>query len=267
MGRKKKEDQVLESTNVETNEEVKYTEITPSQYFDIVKGLKQECNSEQLLPVIEMCEKELKKFKILKQTEAARITTNYITMLNKEIKILEAGFKTYVLKEDIEKYIQHLSDNCVFCCEIADYPRSIDEDVFNKIADHIDIFDHIYILFTDYTQKVSNHIDKKTREKDPIMFGAINLDDQSRSFPVVGPRFYYIGDWVDDFCDLTLDKVIESFQKKENRTDVKKEITIPTTQKELNKEATLFNIEEKKSEKIDFISSAEQISQMSGGAN
>lgn len=240
--------------------------LTPSEYFDIVKGLKDTCETEQLLPVIEMCEKELKKFKLLKQTEAARITTNYIIMLQKEIKILEAGFKTYVLKEDIEKYIKDLADKCVFCCEIADYPRSIDEKVFEKIADHIELFDHIYILFTDYTQKVSKTIDKKTREKDPIMFGAIDLDGSSRMYPVVGPRFYYIGDWVDDFCDLTLDKVIESYKKKEKK-DIVKEIKIPETQKELNNMATNFNKESVVSETIDFISSADQIAQISSGGD
>ena len=262
MGRKKKEE-VVATEVTEVKEEVK---LTPSQYFDIIKGMKQEATEESLIKVLELCEKELKRFQITKQTEAARITTNYVQMLKKEIALLKAGFTTYVLKEDVEKYIKKLSDNCVFCCELADYPRPIDDAVFDRIADNMELFDHIYILFTDYTQKVSKKIDKKTREKDPIMFGAINLDGSSRSMPVVGPRFYYIGDWVDDFCDLTLDKMIQSFHDKEKRDDVKKEIKIPKNSMELNVEARKLQKEEKKSETIDIISSADQIASIGGDA-
>lgn len=208
--------------------EVPYEELklTPADYFDRIKSLKEECDEDDLRITLSFAEKQLQKFKLLKQTEAASITNDYITMFQKEIKIIKAGFTTYVLKKDIEFYMNHLSDKAVFCCEIADYPREIPDPIFDKIKDHIDLFDHIYIIFTDYTQKISKAIDKKTREKDPIMFGAVDIKSSNYK-PIPGPRYYFIGDWVDENCDLTLEQVIESYKEKENRDDVTKLATIP----------------------------------------
>ena len=259
MGRKKTD--VNENTEVKKDGEIK---LSPSEYFEKIKGLKAECDSDEFLPILEIAEKQLKQFTLLKQTEAARITTNYIKMVKKEIEIIKAGFTTYVLKEDVEKYMHKLADKCVFCCEIADYPRSIDEKVFKRIENHIDLFDHIYIVFTDYTQKVSKQIDKKTREKDPIMFGAINLDGSSRNYPVIGPRLYFIGDWVDEFCDLTLQEVIESFKNKEKREDIVKTVEIPETTKEFKSEVQKFNKETISNKSVEIVSTAEQIANICG---
>ena len=52
------------------------------------------------------------------------------------------------------------------------------------------------------------------REKDPILFGAIMDGD------VCFDRLYFICDWTDEFCDLTLDQLAEKWDKiheKENR--------------------------------------------------
>lgn len=51
-------------------------------------------------------------------------------------------------------------------------------------------------------------------KKDPILFGVIRNSD----------KLYYIADWVDEYCDLTLEKMFETLQDKVleiNNTSVK----------------------------------------------
>ena len=76
--------------------------------------------------------------------------------------------------------------------------------------------------FTDYTGEKRSKVAKERRDKDPILFANIFTDGK------VSPRMYFIGDWVDDYCDLTLDKMITEISKKEKK----------------NKDEILFNIED-----------------------
>lgn len=62
------------------------------------------------------------------------------------------------------------------------------------------IFDNYVVLHYDPEKKgfALTEIEKKSK-KDPILFGVMK-----------GRRIlYYVGDWIDDYCDLTLDKFAE----------------------------------------------------------
>ncbi|MEN7436416.1 hypothetical protein AAGV27_14815 [Bacillus velezensis] len=69
--------------------------------------------------------------------------------------------------------------------------------------------DRFYVVFTDYTGKVERQIEKERRDKDPILFGTF----QDESSGTLIERFYFIGDWEDEYCDLTLDKMISEVQE------------------------------------------------------
>lgn len=77
------------------------------------------------------------------------------------------------------------------------------------IAKTKDLFDQMYIVFTDYTGKEERKIAAEKKDKDPILFGTF----QDRKQKVCVDRFYYLGDWVDEYCDLTLDKMINQTEK------------------------------------------------------
>ncbi|EQL11139.1 Uncharacterised protein [Clostridioides difficile] len=89
----------------------------------------------------------------------------------------------------------------------------------------------MYVLFTDYTGKITKEISKERRDKDPILFGVFS-DEKSRA---IVDRFYYLGDWEDEYCDLTLEKMINDYKKK-GRQDILKHIITPKSLDELKKE-------------------------------
>ena len=135
--------------------------------------------------------------------------------------------------------IDKVANKQVVILDIASYERVIPEEVANAMIKVKDLFDEFYIVCTDYNSKLSKQVQKERREKDPILFGAF-LD---RDKQAINERFYYIGDWVDEYCDLTLDKMVAEMQEA-NGKDIINEIPIvpiPSTDEELKEKKSFFD--------------------------
>lgn len=201
------------------------TPLTPAEYFEKVKSKITTETPENIQMLYNVTMNKLKKYMITGQKSAAKDLYAKCLHLEKEYQLLEKGVNRYVLRTDIDKYIDDIADECVCVIEMRNFDRPIPDDIVDIVADTMDIFDEFYIVFTDYTGEKRSKIAQEKREKDPILFGNIFLDGR------VSPKMYFIGDWVDDYCDLTLDKMIEAMAK-----DMKK-----------NKEDLVFDINDKKS--------------------
>lgn len=130
--------------------------------------------------------------------------------IEKERNVIELGIDIFVYKEDIEKYIDDIFKNIVKIIEFENYEREILDEIVEIIEKIKDIFDKMYVLFIDYIGKIIKEISKERRDKDLILFGVF-LDEKSR---VIVDRFYYFGDWEDEYCDLILEKMINDYKKK-----------------------------------------------------
>lgn len=147
-----------------------------------------------------------------------------IDTLTKEKQLLDLGVDTYVIKDDIEEYIEKIAKNEVSFVELERYERDIPEDVVKKIEELKNIVPKFYILFTDYTHKLQKKLQKETEvARDPILFGV--FEDNIH----INERFYFIADWVDEYCDLTFDKFVSAFQR-----DVSYKSTSPDKLKDLH---------------------------------
>src|SRR5699024_9424503 len=82
--------------------------------------------------------------------------------------------------------------------------------------------------FTDYTGKIERQVEKERIEKDPILFGTF----QDKNSQTVIDRFYFLGDWEDEYCDLTLDKMVNKM-KKNTGNDIEMNISTPKDIEEL----------------------------------
>ncbi len=215
------------------------TQITPSQYFEYLKGAKQQITTEALKNSYPVFLALAEKYNKLGQVESMKKLCFLVDTLIKEEKLIELGVTTYVYKDLIEDYILNVADKTVKIVELSRYMREIPDDLVETITKTKDLFDEFYVVFTDYTGKEERKVEKERRDKDPILFGvfknSVNVSD----------RFYFLGDWVDEYCDLTLDKMVEEYKAKKGK-DIVVTTEIPATSEELLERLKSYKIDDKK---------------------
>ena len=210
----------------------KETPLTPAEYFEKVKSKITEETSENIKAIYNVTINKLKKYMITGQKAAAKELYAKCLYLEKEQKLIDKGVCKYVLRTDIDKYINDVADECVCVIEMKNFDRPIPDELVDIVAETMDIFNEFYIIFTDYTGEKRSKVAKERRDKDPILFGNIFIDGK------VSPKMFYIGSWIDDYCDLTLDKMIESLAKdaKKNKEEFVYDINDTTTIEEIEKQ-------------------------------
>lgn len=131
-------------------------------------------------------------------------------VINKYESLLYAnGIYKAVSEESIVKFAKGCP-KALSIDYIANYVRSIPIPVI-KVKEEIDkleIFDNYCILHYDIDGNGSDKTNKEKEEevakaKDPILFGLI----------VGSNKLYYITDWVDEYCDLTFDTLVDVLGK------------------------------------------------------
>lgn len=224
-------------------------DVTPTVYFDYVKDMKKDIADENLQTVAENCLTLLKKTKITGQTKAAQKIFNQYSLIMRELKAATFGFNTIVYKSDIEKFITDISKHPVKIIELENFPREVDDSVLDRlvIAKENELFDEYYVLFTDYSMKETKKVAKERRDKDPILFGAFKSADNN---DIPEQRFFYIGDWKDDYCELTLEEMLTQYETSES-VGAKYNIEIPKDVDALKEYMGL--IEKKQPEKAETI--------------
>ena len=193
------------------------SELTPQQYFEQIKERKHHITDAELVKVYDNCLELLNKYKITGQKKGMRKLIFHLECIEKEREIVKMGINTFIYRDDIEEYIDTVAKDTVKIIELENYEREIPDEIVDVIAAVKDKFDQLYIVFTDYTGKVERQIKKERRDKDPILFGTF----QNQSNRTVIDRFYYLGDWEDEYCDLTLDKMVNETEKARKRNIVK----------------------------------------------
>lgn len=234
-------------------------DVSPTVYFDYVKDMKKNIEDENLQSVADNCLILLKKTKITGQTNMARKIFNQYSVIMKELRAASFGFKTIVYKSDIEKFIKDISKHPVKIIELENYPREIDDKVLDKLikAKENELFDEYYIVFTDYTGEETKKVAKERRDRDPILFGAFKNEDKNG---VPEERFFYIGDWIDKYCDLTLDEMLIQYEAHES-VGAKYNIDIPKDVDGLKEYMGM--LEEKKPEKATLVQKIKQVAKKS----
>lgn len=206
-------------------------ELSPSEYFEIVKSRKQTVTDEDLLRIYDNCLELLNKYKITGQIAGMRKLLFHLESVETEREIVKMGITTFIYRDDIEEYIDNIAKDTVKIIELENYEREIPDEIVAIIEQVKDKFDQLYILFTDYTGKVERQIEKERRQKDPILFGTF----QNERTKTVIDRFYFLGDWEDEYCDLTLDKMVNEVEVSKKRNIVRT-INTPEDIEELKKQ-------------------------------
>ncbi len=203
------------------NNELNNPKITPAEYFQIVKERKQTITNETLQSVYDNCLFLLEKCKRTGQIETMKKIIFHLESIEKEKKLIDLGVNKFIYRDDIDTYIDDVADNAVVLIDLEHYTREIPDEIVETIEKTKDIFDKMYVVFTDYTGKERKKIEKEKRVKDPILFGVFtNVTTRTTN-----ERFYFLGDWIDEYCNLTFDKLVGETNRKLNKNI---EITIKT---------------------------------------
>jgi hypothetical protein len=166
---------------------------------------------EELTPIAEIAEyyeKALVQAKTMGQVALLQKLTDLMDTVKGEAILIAMGLKKYVTeKQLVEFYEQVGEDKNLKLTWIKNFGRIIPEEVYmvKKDVDERKIFDNYLILHYD----PENNGEKLTKEeiekkKDPILFGVIR---NSR-------KLYYVADWKDDYCDLTLEEMFKILKGK-----------------------------------------------------
>ena len=179
--------------------------ITPMEFFKSIKN-----NSKELSKIEKRVEgylEALKHAKLMGQTALEEKLTKQIDVVRSETQLYASGFKTIIEEEQIVKFYKK-SEKGIRLDYIKNFTRVIPSDFLEtkKLLDEKCIFDNYAIMHYDKDTKgfALTAAEEEERAKDPILFGLI---DGSR-------KLYYIGDWEDEYCDLTLENFIDEFGKK-----------------------------------------------------
>ena len=227
-----------ETKQVETVETEEKKVITPSQYFEHLKDAKQEITSEKLKSSITAFVELAQKYNKTGQVEASKKLMYLAEVMKKEEKLVEMGINTFIYKDTIEDYITKVADKTVKIVELSRYMRELPDEIVETVAKVKDIFGELYVVFTDYTGKEERKVEKERRDKDPILFGVF------KNSSVVSDRFYFLGDWVDEYCDLTLDKLIEEYKNKIGHSPTI-DVKLPETTDELIELMKTYKVDDK----------------------
>lgn len=207
------------------------SDLTAQQYFDKVKDKRNKVTDSSLTLVYENAEVLLKKAMITKQTAAAKKLVFHLETIEKERKLVEMGIDTFVYKDDIEHFIDNVSRNTVKIIELGRYEREVPDQIAFIVSKTQHLFDELYVVFTDYTGRLEKEALKERKEKDPILFGSF----QDKKNRVVIDRFYFLGDWEDEFCDLTLDKMVSEMKSVADK-DIIRKISTPMSLDEIKEQ-------------------------------
>ena len=173
--------------------------ITITEFF---LGLTK--SHQELTPIAEIAEhyeKALLQSKTMGQIALTQKLADVVQVVRGEAHLIAVGLKEYVTEKQVIDFYEKVGeDKCLKLNWIKNFNRIIPEEVYEakKAADERNIFDNYVILHYD----PKNTGDKMTKQevenkKDPILFGVIK---NSR-------KLYYIADWKDDYCQLTLEEM------------------------------------------------------------
>jgi len=187
------------------------------EFFKSVKN-----STEELQVIGDRIQKYEATLEYLKKTGQRALYEDMIARvesLRAETQLLAMG-KTKLITEDQLVEFAKKCPKGLRLDWIQNFARMIPEKVVNeKIkADEKHIFDNYVVLHYDPYSKNTKLTDEEIqKKKDPILFGLI-----------VGERkLYYVGDWIDEYCDLTFEKMIETLGEKAiNANDITAQIKI-----------------------------------------
>jgi hypothetical protein len=137
-----------------------------------------------------------------RQTALVEQLEGKLRVLRAETQLVAIGYTRFITEETVVAFTKKASRGLRLDW-IRNFARVIPDDVLalKARADELDVFDNYVVLHYDPHGKswAETQAQRQARRKDPILFGVLK---DSR-------RLYFVADWIDEFCDLTLEDIAD----------------------------------------------------------
>lgn len=122
---------------------------------------------------------------------------------NRYESVLYAEGCYYAVTEDLVAKFASQCEKGLKLSYLKNFARPIPQEVIDKIAkmNELEVFDNYVVLYYDPEGKVYKETAyEEAKRRDPIIFGVI----------AGSKKLYYVADWIDEYCDLTLDAFVDA---------------------------------------------------------
>lgn len=195
--------------------------IGPRLYFNYVKSKLTKTQQKNLKARLQKLQALVRNAQDLGQLAAYESFSKMLLVAVRESEAAACGYDVFVTREDVTKFIDIVSESdedrkrIVHFKTLEEFPRPIPANIQKKVKalQTKGIFDKLHVLYLDYSGEKVKSTKEKIREKDPIIFGQFSYDDN---------RLYFIADWVDEYCDLTLSDFVDALKEKDEAYDTSK---------------------------------------------
>jgi len=185
------------------------TKYSIEDFFLTIKNSKMELNKTK--DILKKYEDVLIEARKNGQQSLVEKLIKMKDVISSECRLIENGITKYVTEDQVVKFYKGTDKNKKLkLTYVENYIRVIPSDVIElkDATDELKVFDNYVILHYDPLNNSTDLTEvEKEKAKDPIMFGVIQ---NSR-------KLYFIGDWIDEYCDLTFDKMMETIGAKEKK--------------------------------------------------
>jgi len=203
--------------------------INPIKFFKDIKSSMTQIDKQSLHSEINTLNAIMNEVKRIKQSALLQQLEKEKQRIQRELLLSHLGYK-YLDEQDIVNYCKKDPKN-IKIDWIKNFARVIPQDSMKLISDALalsyaehntvtdkektKLFDNIVIMHYDPKQTGTKLTEKeKMKKRDPIAFGVMQCST----------RLYFITDWVDEYCDLTLQKVLKTLNIQEKQFDLEHEL-------------------------------------------
>jgi len=180
--------------------------ISPRLYFSFVKSKLSKLDQDLLKRRVKKLQTLIKSSSDLGQDALYEDLLTQLAITIREQEAAVCGYDIFISKKDIDKFKYDVRDRKVIFVKLENFSRPIPEGPKEEIQTAKDkkVFDEFWVLAFDQSGDSSKKTNKeKIVEKDPICFG---------KYAYCKDKFYHIVSWEDEFCDLTLDKLVDEYK-------------------------------------------------------
>lgn len=182
--------------------------ISPTTFFKFTKSKLSKIEQKDFKERVNRLVSMLNYSKSMNQLAVYDDCSLKLASIFQEQELLVVGIDKYLYEKSIIKYLQNVQNKVIKFKEFTEFPRIVPKqvrDIYSSLRKK-NVFDEYWILYIDYQDEVKSN-KQKIKEKDPILFGKLKIEPT---------KLYFIADWVDEYCDLTLDQLTNSLEKLDN---------------------------------------------------